>query len=77
MMMMKCSSLTKTISERDSVGTQREWTMSATLNNCTQISSVYHEASTTKKADGYVYSYDINAYPNDGDQDGFYYKRIN
>ena len=75
--MYQCSSLTKTISERDSVGTQREWTMSATLNNCTQISSVYHEASTTKKADGYVYSYDINAYPNDGDQDGFYYKRIN
>ena len=75
--MYQCSSLTKTISERDSVGTQREWTMSATLNNCTQISNVYHEASTTKKADGYVYSYDINAYPNDGDQDGFYYKRIN
>ena len=75
--MYQCSSLTKTISERDSVGTQREWTMSATLNNCTQISSVYHEASTTKKADGYVYSYDINAYPNGGDKDGFYYKRIN
>lgn len=47
--MYQCSSLTKTISERDSVGTQREWTMSATLNNCTQISNVYHEASTTKK----------------------------
>ena len=75
--MYQCSSLTKTISERDSVGTQREWTMSATLNNCTQISNVYHEASTTKKADGYVYSYDINAYPNGGDKDGFYYKRIN
>ena len=75
--MYQCSSLTKTISERDSVGTQREWTMSATLNNCTQISNVYHEASTTKKADGYVYSYDINAYPNDGDQDGYYYKRVN
>ena len=75
--MYQCSSLTKTISERDSVGTQREWTMSATLNNCTQISSVYHEASTTKKADGYVYSYDINAYPGDGDQDGYYYKRVN
>ena len=75
--MYQCSSLTKTISERDSVGTQKEWTMSATLNNCTQISSVYHEASTTKKADGYVYSYDINAYPEDGDQDGYNYKRVN
>ena len=35
------------------------------------------KTTTSKKLDGYVYSYDINAYPNGGDQDGFYYKRIN
>ena len=35
------------------------------------------KTTTTKKSDGYVYSYDINAYPNGGDQDGYYYKRIN
>ena len=35
------------------------------------------KTTTTKKSDGYVYSYDINAYPDGGDQDGYYYKRIN
>ena len=35
------------------------------------------KTTTSKQLDGYVYSYDINAYPNGGDQDGFYYKRIN
>ena len=35
------------------------------------------KTTTSKKLDGYVYSYDINAYPNGGDKDGFYYKRIN
>ena len=41
--------------------------------------SSYTAASTTtvKQLDGYVYSYDINAYPNGGDQDGYYYKRLN
>ena len=32
---------------------------------------------TEKKLMNYVYSEDINAYPEDGDKDGFYYKRIN
>ena len=35
------------------------------------------KTTTSKQLDGYVYSYDINAYPNGGDKDGFYYKRIN
>ena len=41
--------------------------------------SSYTAASTTtvKQLDGYVYSYDINAYPNGGDLDGYYYKRLN
>ena len=35
------------------------------------------KTTTTKQLDGYVYSNDINAYPNGGDQDGYYYKRVN